>query len=155
MLLSVTENLELATGSGDAWQLLRDTERLARLVGGVQSVEPIESPGTEAYRVVVMEKVGPFKVIMNLEVAITETVELQVLGATIKGSEPKGGSRATGTVRVELTPSPAGTAMRFIVNVEILGKLATLGAPVIRRRVNELFSDFGKRVVAEFAVGAA
>lgn len=155
MLLNVTENLELGAAGADVWRLLRDTERFARLVASVQSVEPMESPDKEAYRVQVMEKVGPFKVIMKLDVAVTETVELETLGATVKGVDAAGRSRATGTLRVELTPSTVGTLMRFVVNVEVLGKLATLGAPVIRRRVTELFNDFGQRVVAEFAVAKA
>jgi carbon monoxide dehydrogenase subunit G len=155
MLLNVTENLELGAAGADVWRLLRDTERFARLVASVQSVEPMEFPDKEAYRVQVMEKVGPFKVIMKLDVAVTESVELEALGATVKGVDAAGRSRATGTLRVELTPSTVGTLMRFVVNVEVLGKLATLGAPVIRRRVTELFSDFGQRVVAEFAVDKA
>jgi uncharacterized protein len=155
VLLNVTENLELSAGGADVWRLLRDTERLARLVPGVQSVEPIESPGKEAYRVRVMEKVGPFKVTMNLEVAVAETLELEVLGATLKGGDTGRLSRTTGTLRVALTPSDAGTSMRIIVNVEVLGKLAALGAPVIRRRVTELFNEFGQRVVAEFGVPKA
>jgi carbon monoxide dehydrogenase subunit G len=155
MLLNVTENLELGAAGADVWRLLRDTERFARLVASVQSIEPMEFPDKEAYRVQVMEKVGPFKVIMKLDVAVTESIELEALGATVKGVDAAGRSRATGTLRVELTPSTIGTLMRFVVNVEVLGKLATLGAPVIRRRVTELFSDFGQRVVAEFAVDKA
>jgi uncharacterized protein len=160
VLLNVTEKLELNSPQTSVWQLLRDTERLARLVPGVQSVERIESSDMdssdkEAYRVQVMEKVGPFKVTMKLEIGVTETVEPSVLSATVKGGDAIGMSRATGAVRVELNPSASGTSMSFHVNVEVLGKLATLGAPVIRRRVTELFSEFGRRVVAEFPVAAS
>jgi uncharacterized protein len=154
VLLNVTENLELAATGGDVWRLLRDTERLARLVPGVQIVERIESPDKEAYRVQLTEKVGPFKVTMKLEVAVTEAVELEALGATVKGGDSTGLSRATGTVRVELTSAAGATTMRMLVNVEVLGKLAALGASVIRRRVAELFKEFGQRVVAEFGVAA-
>jgi carbon monoxide dehydrogenase subunit G len=124
-------------------------------VPGVQSVERIESSDKEAYRVQVMEKVGPFKVTMKLEIGVTEIVEPSVLGATVKGGDAIGMSRATGTVRVESSELSSGTSMSFKVNVEVLGKLATLGAPVIRRRVTELFSEFGRRVIAEFPVGTS
>jgi carbon monoxide dehydrogenase subunit G len=155
VLLNVTENLEINAPQTSVWQLLRDTERLARLVPGVQSVERIESSDKEAYRVQVMEKVGPFKVTMKLEIGVTEIVEPSVLGATVKGGDAIGMSRATGTVRVESSELSSGTSMSFKVNVEVLGKLATLGAPVIRRRVTELFSEFGRRVIAEFPVGTS
>jgi carbon monoxide dehydrogenase subunit G len=155
VLLNVTENLELGAASADVWQLLRDTKRLAELVPGVQSVEPVESANKETYRVQVMEKVGPFKVTMKLDVVVTEAVELEILGATVKGGDSTGMSRCTGTLRVELTPSAEQTSMSLLVNVEVLGKLAALGSPVIRRRVSELFNEFGRRVVAEFGVGKA
>jgi carbon monoxide dehydrogenase subunit G len=155
VLLNVTENLEINAPQTSVWKLLRDTERLARLVPGVQSVERIESSDKEAYRVQVMEKVGPFKVTMKLEIGVTEIVEPSVLGATVKGGDAIGMSRATGTVRVESSELSSGTSMSFKVNVEVLGKLATLGAPVIRRRVTELFSEFGRRVIAEFPVGTS
>ena len=155
MLLNIVENLELTASGAEAWGLLRDTQRLARLIPGVQSVDPLECPGREAYLAQVMEKVGPFKVTMRIEVAVTETVEMEAMGATLRGADAGGRSRATGALRVELTPSVAGKSMRMAVNVEVLGKLAALGAPVIRRRVTELFSEFGQRVMAEFEAAKA
>lgn len=155
MLLNLTENLKLQAPGQAVWQLLRDTERLAGLLPGVRSVERIESPDKEAYRAQVTEKVGPFKVTMKLDIAITEMVEPSLLVATVKGGDAVGVSRATGHIRIEVKPSEAGTLMSFGVNVEVLGKLAALGAPVIRRRVIELFSEFGRRVVAEFPVSTS
>lgn len=180
MLLNVRESLQLGTTTSDAWRLLRDTARLAKLVPGVDSVVRLEAhwaatagrhtaeellttgsaaplcassskdPEREAYRVQVTEKVGPFKVTMKLDVTMTEVVDLFALGATVKGGDVTGMTRATGPIRVELGELPGGTSLTLTVNVEVLGKLATLGAPVIRRRVAELFKEFGERVVAEF-----
>jgi len=150
MLLNVHESLELRATIGDAWRLLRDTERLAKLVPGVDSVMRLDDPEREAHRVQVTEKVGPFKVTMKLDVTITEVVDLSTLCATVKGGDVTGMTRATGPVRVELSELPGGTSLTLTVNVEVLGKLATLGAPVIRRRVAELFKQFGERLVAEF-----
>jgi carbon monoxide dehydrogenase subunit G len=155
VLLNVTENLEISGPQANVWQLLRDTERLARLVPGVQSVERIESSDREAYRVQVMEKVGPFKVTMKLEIGVIDILEPSVLGVTVKGGDAMGMGRATGSIRIELGQLSSGTSMRFKIDVEVLGKLATLGAPVVRRRVTELFSEFGRRVIAEFPVSAS
>jgi carbon monoxide dehydrogenase subunit G len=150
LLLNIVENLEIGAPVQDVWRLLRDTERFAGLVPGVEQIERIEPSDKEAYRVRVTEKVGPFKITMKLEVTVNELSELSALGATVKGGDAMGLSRATGPVRVDLAPSPLGTAMGLTVNIEILGKLTTLGAPVVRRRVNELFSVFAQRVAAEF-----
>jgi carbon monoxide dehydrogenase subunit G len=150
MLLNITENLELAATQPEVWRLLRDTQRLATLVPGVESVSRIEAAELEAYEAKVTEKVGPFKVTMKLEVTIIAAVELSELKVSVNGGDTTKLSRATGPIRVELSACENGTSMRLEIAIEVLGKLATLGASVIRRRVNELFAEFGRRVVAEF-----
>ena len=150
MLLNVTEKLEIAAEQADVWKLLNDTVRLAALVPGVEESVAIENAEKEAYRVRVTEKVGPFKVTMKLEVTVTDKSEPSAVDASVKGGDAMGMGRATGTIRVELSPAGSGTTMTLAINVEVLGKMATLGAPVVRRRVTELFAEFGRRVVAEF-----
>src|SRR5947208_1128853 len=108
MLLNVQESLQLGTTISDAWRLLRDTERLAKLVPGVDSVFRLDDPEREAHRVQVTEKVGPFKVTMKLDVTVTEVADLSALGATVKGGDVKGLTRATGPIRVELSELPSG-----------------------------------------------
>jgi carbon monoxide dehydrogenase subunit G len=155
VLLKVIENFEVPAPQSDAWRLLRDTPRLAALVPGVETVARIEDPEREGYQVQVTEKVGPFRVSMKLEVGVTEVLEPSAISATVKGGDSGGRSRATGRIHMELSPNAAGTIMTLNVQVEVLGKLATLGAPVIRRRVAELFKEFGRRVAVEFqAVGS-
>lgn len=150
MLLKTTENIDIGATVEDVWKLLNDTPRLATLVPGVEEAFRVEPSEQESYRVRVTEKVGPFKVTMKLEVAVFERVALAMIGSSVKGGDAAGLGRATGTVRVELNPSEIGTSMAVGVDMEILGKLATLGAPVVRRRVTELFAEFGRRVVSEF-----
>jgi carbon monoxide dehydrogenase subunit G len=150
VLLNVTENLEIGAAQAEVWKLLNDTPRLASLVPGVEEAVRIKDSELEAYRVRVTEKVGPFKVTMKLEVRVTERVEPSTVGASVKGGDAMGMGRATGSIGVRLAASESRTALTLNVNVEVLGKLATLGAPVVRRRVTELFGEFGRRVVAEF-----
>jgi carbon monoxide dehydrogenase subunit G len=150
VLLNIAENLEIAATQPDVWALLNDTPRLAALVPGVEEAVRIEDSDKEAYRVRVTEKVGPFKITMKLEVTVNERVEPATVAANVKGGDAMGMARATGTIGVQLQPSETGTQMTFAANVEVVGKMATLGAPVVRRRVTELFAEFGRRVVAEF-----
>jgi hypothetical protein len=41
--------------------------------------------------------------------------------------------------------------MRFEADIEILGRLATLGAAPIRRRTTEKFAEFARNIQAQFA----
>lgn len=155
MLLKLSEELSLSASTASAWNLLRDTPRLAALLPGVENVSRIAEASTEAYSARVSEKIGPFKISMNLEVRVTEAAEPSELKASLKGSDAVGLNRMTGTLEIALTPEADGTRMQFDASIEILGKLATLGAIPIRRRATQVFAEFAKNIQGQFTEGAA
>lgn len=154
MLLKVSEELNLDASPGDVWKLLRDTPRLAALLPGVENVIQLDEPDAEAYQARASDKIGPFKVALNMEIRVAEAREPSFLNASLKGSDSIGLNRLTGSLRVTLSPAAPSTRMRFEADIEILGKLATLGAVPIRRRVAEKFAEFARNVQAQFAPGA-
>jgi carbon monoxide dehydrogenase subunit G len=97
------------------------------------------------------DKVGPFKITLNLEVRVTETLEPSLLKASIKGSDSTGLNRVTGSLQVALSPAPQGTRMHFEASIEVLGKLATLGAVPLRRRTTQSFAEFVRNIQGQFA----
>jgi carbon monoxide dehydrogenase subunit G len=153
MLLKLTEELPLNAPIEEVWKLLRDTPRLTSLLPGVENVVALEE-GVEAYAARVSEKVGPFKVTMNIEVRVTGTKEPSLLIAAIKGADSIGLNRITGSMQVALKAAPSGTQMHFEASIEILGKLATLGAVPIRRRTTQAFAEFAQNIQEQFATGA-
>ena len=54
-----------------------------------------------------------------------------------------------------LASAAAGAQMRFEADIEVLGKLAALGAVPIRRRATEKFGEFARNVQAQFASSAS
>jgi len=153
MLLKVSEELTLAASQEDVWKLLRDTPRLAALLPGIENVTPLHQPGVEAYQAKAGDKIGPFKVALNMEIRVAEAREPSFLNASLKGNDSIGLNRVSGSLRVTLSPAAPSTRMRFEADIEILGKLATLGAVPIRRRVAEKFAEFARNVQAQFAPG--
>jgi len=152
--MRLSEDLSLDAPPDEVWKLLRDTRRFAGLLPGVEGVERVERSNKDAaeeYTAKVSEKVGPFKVTLNLAVSITETIEPSLLKAAIKGADSLGLNRITGSLQVALRPSAAGTQMRFEVSIEVLGKLATLGAVPIRHRTTESFAAFARNIQGQFA----
>jgi carbon monoxide dehydrogenase subunit G len=154
MLLKLAEELALNAPIDEVWRLLRDTPRLTGLLPGVENVAALNEEGVEAYAARVNEKVGPFKLTMNLEVRVAEAVEPSLLKAGIKGADSLGLNRITGSMQIELKPASSGTQMRFEASIEILGKLATLGAVPIRRRTTQAFGEFAQNIQGQFATGA-
>src|ERR1700683_939103 len=66
MLLKLAEELPLTASIEEVWRLLRDTSRLTGLLPGVENVAPLQVEGIEGYTASVSEKIGPFKITMNL-----------------------------------------------------------------------------------------
>jgi carbon monoxide dehydrogenase subunit G len=151
MLLKVSEELSLGASQDEVWKLLRDTPRLAALLPGVETVTPLDELGAEAYQAKAGDKIGPFKVSLNLEIRVTEAREPHSLKASIKGADSIGLNRITGSLHITLIPASPAAQMRFEADIEILGKLATLGAAPIRRRTTEKFAEFARNIQAQFA----
>jgi len=150
MLLKLAEELALNAPIDEVWRLLRDTPRLSGLLPGVENVESLNETAVEGYAARVSEKIGPFKLTMNLEVRVIETVEVSLLKAAIKGADSMGLNRITGSMQIALNPAPSGTQMRFEASIEVLGKLATLGAVPIRRRTTQAFAEFAQNIQKQF-----
>jgi carbon monoxide dehydrogenase subunit G len=151
VLLKMAEDLPLNGPIEQVWKLLRDTPRFAELLPGVENVVRLNGDGNEVYAAKVSEKIGPFKISMNLEVHVTESVEPSMLKASLKGEDSMGLNRITGSMQVELTGAETGTQMHFEASIEVLGKLATLGAVPIRRRTTQVFAEFAKNIQRQFA----
>jgi len=150
MLVKLEERLHLDASAHDIWKLLRDTPRLTGLLPGVESVAVLDEPGAEAYVATVNDKIGPFKVTMKLQVRVTEALEPTILKASLKGADSLSQNRMTGSLQVALSPEDLGTEMHFEASVEILGKLATLGAVPMRRRTTQLFGEFARNIQGQF-----
>jgi carbon monoxide dehydrogenase subunit G len=155
MLLKLVEELPLSASVEEVWKLLRDTSRLTRLLPGVESVAPLQEDGKESYSARVTDRIGPFKITMNLNVRVTEAVEPSLLKASLKGADSMGLNRMSGSLQVALTSAESGARMQFEASIEVLGKLATLGAVPIRRRTAQVFSEFARNIQREFSAGAS
>ena len=156
MLVKFEEHLHVDASAADTWKLLRDMPRLTGLLPRVDSVAPLNEPGgepgNEAYTATVNDKIGPFKVTMKLEVRVVEARE-PVLKASLKGADSQSQNRVTGSLQMVLDPESSGTRIHFEASVEILGKLATLGAVPMRRRTTQLFEEFARNIQGQLEQG--
>jgi len=162
MLVNLNQTLTLAVNRQEAWRLLRDTKRLANLIPGVEGItsesgENGACVGTagdvplEKHLADVVERVGPFRLNLKLAVTILRAVEPSLIEAELSGADAKGQNRLSGTLRAELKQSESSVTLLSVdASVEVMGKLAALGAAPIRRRANELFAQFTERLQGQF-----
>jgi len=137
--------------------LIPGVEYISPSGGGSEGAPPCDSESSlaaganEKHTARVNERVGPFRLSLNLHVSIVKVVELSLLEAELSGSDNGGQNRLSGTLRAELMKTdPSGTLLTLGASVEVMGKLASLGAAPIRRRANEVFAEFAGRLQAQF-----
>jgi uncharacterized protein len=124
------------------WDALLDVERVAPTVPGAQVLERV---GDDAYKVAIKVKVGPMSMTYRGEVEITERDEAAhraVMKARAK--ESRGQGTADADVTMVLAGGNGGTSATVTTDVQLSGKVATMGQGVLQ--------DVSRRLVDTFAV---
>jgi len=123
------------------WDAVLDVERVAPTVPGAQV---LESVGDDAYKVAIRVKVGPMSMTYRGEVEITERDEAAhraVMKARAK--ESRGQGTADADVTMVLAGRNGGTSATVTTDVQLSGKVATMGQGVLQ--------DVSRRLVETFA----
>jgi carbon monoxide dehydrogenase subunit G len=127
------------------WDAMLDVERVAPTVPGAQVLDRV---GEDAYRVAIKVKVGPMSMTYRGEVEITERDESAhraVMKARAK--ESRGQGTADADVTMSLVGRNGGTSATVTTDVQLSGKVATMGQGVLQ--------DVSRRLVETFAANLA
>ncbi len=134
------ETVRLA-GSRDAvWRTVSDIPSVLSwisIVGGAEEVEP-----DARYRAVLEDRMGPFKLRADLDIAVQERVEGERIHARGEGEDRQIGSRLIIDVTLALRDSDDGTAVDVNGSYEVTGRPATLGAGSIRKKAQKVLAEF-------------
>ena len=143
------------------WDFLLDVESVAKCVPGV---EQVDQESESEYALLVKQKVAFLKVSVNLKASITNAAPPIRIESLFQGKDAKLGTSIKQTNTMELLElGPSRTEVRYKSDVSFLGKLGTLGRPIIKAKANQIMNEFGKAVqssvegthVSDEAVGGA
>ncbi|MET4575912.1 CoxG family protein [Ottowia thiooxydans] len=143
----------LPATAAQLWAIFFDVQRVAGLIPGCENVTEVEP--LKEFSAVMKQKIGPFKLEVPTRIVLeSHTLEKQVeLSAT--GRDKFTGTTIDVRMKVDLEEqSKAGTpACRLGVDAQMVvaGRLAALGYPVVKKRSEELFAEFEKRLRDELA----
>ncbi len=143
--MHVDEHVTVPLALGDAWDFVWQVDLLAGCVPGCTGVKMIEQG--KHYTGRVADRVGPYRVEMDLDVTVQESTAPEMIRVLVSGQDRKMGTtqRMDLTVRlVEL--GPAQTRLDIGAEVEILGKIAALGQFVVKRKVTDVIKKFGENL---------
>ncbi len=149
-----SEQLQVPASLADSWAFIWEAERLARCLPGCVSVQVID-PG-QSYKARFEDRVGPYKVGFDLDIHVKESEPLQKVRIQASGRDSKLGV----TQRVDLTVAlheegPSATALAVEAEVEVLGKVATLGQFVVKRKAQEVVKQFAHNIEVELGAAPA
>jgi carbon monoxide dehydrogenase subunit G len=140
MLLAITKSVDLPESPDEVWAVIREPETVAAQLPNVREFRPTGEPGR--YATVLVERLGPFGVQVALSIEVEEDAAARTMVARVAGEDRGGAARVRGDVRASVQPQGSGARLEVASDVEVLGRLATLGAVPIRRRGDQVFEQF-------------
>lgn len=133
------------------WTLFFDLTRIAGLIPGCSDVVEIES--NRRYSAVMRQRLGVFKVEMPTVIVVENIVEHRSVRARAVGADKLTGTNIDVLLEVDLQAIEGGqTAILVNSSTQVLGKLAALGYPIVKKRARELFGEFEQRLRSELSV---
>ena len=145
--MDLTDRFAVKASPGEAWAFFWDLPRVARCLPGCES---IEAAGEGAYRARMTQRVGPFRVSMDMEMRVDEAEEGSRVVVSGSGKDKMGNRLHINRLALELgEPSPGQTEVSYAMAFNLYGRLATLGNTAVKRKAEEIRAEFSRRIAEE------
>jgi len=142
------ETLRVGAPPEAVWTTVGDVPSVLDWISIVSDVSEVEPD--RRYRVVLADRLGPFKLRADLDVVVEERLEGVRIHARGDGEDRQVGSRLVVDVLLGLAPTADGTELDVYGSYEVTGRPAALGAASIRKKAAKILDEFFLR--AERAV---
>ena len=140
-------DIVVAADRARCWAVLTDVPRLVSWLSIIGDAS--ELARLEHYTAVLVDRMGPFKMRADLDIAVTEAKENEYLRVRAAGEDRGVGSRLAVDAVLRLDDSGPGTLVSARGTYEVVGKVATLGAGVIQKKATKILDEFFERAAAE------
>ena len=134
------EQIVVAAPREKVWNFIWDVDRFIACVPGCKEAKTLEN--AKIYTATMVEKVGPFRVEFPMRIEVEQSEPLSHIKARATGSDSKIGSLMKIDLDVNLKEEGSGTLLSLVATVDILGKLATLGHSIMKRKANQVMAEF-------------
>lgn len=124
----------------EAWTALTDVPRLVGWVSVVEDAREIEP--LARYTAVLMDRLGPFKLRADLDIALDDVQVGRSLAVKAAGEDRQVGSRLTIDATLAVTPGAAGTTITVDGVYEVTGKVASMGPGTINKKAEKIMDEF-------------
>ena len=136
------------------WEVFFDVRRIGTLIPGCESVE--EKEPYRNYTAVLKQKIGPFKLEVPTEITVDTANHSQHLRLHASGRDKYTGTTIDVVLSLALEAyQESQTRLNIDSTLQIGGRLATLGYPVVKKKSEEIFVEFEKRLRGELGINDA
>jgi uncharacterized protein len=136
-------NLSIARPVEKVWEFLWNIEKLTSCIPGCESVKTIKD--REQYELTVKDSVGPITVHFELLAEVKKLEPLKRIEIALEGKDFKaGGVRQTMTL--VLTAKGSESEIAFETDVNVFGRLGTLGYPFVKKKAETVIHEFSENV---------
>lgn len=140
---------ELAVPAPEIWQVLWNIERMAACVPGCTGATVVEEK--RLYKATIVEKVGPFKLQVLLDIEILNSEPGRSLQLRATGKDNRVGTEVSFVLLAVLEPRGESTHCSMTVDATVVGRLVSLGMAVIKLKGNQQMDKFATALQADFA----
>ena len=148
MAVEFDREIDVQVPPARVWDRILELDCIAGWVKIIEDVEQVEH--LDAYRAVLTDSLGPFKMSADLEIAVTQHEHPVLISFTADGEDRQVGSRIWVDATLNLEPNEAGSKLHFHGAYEVTGRAATLGASMIRTKASAMLDKFEAGAREEF-----
>ena len=140
MAVTFDRTIDVRSTPADVWDRLLELDCIAGWVEIIADVE--ETTHLATYTAVLTDSVGPFRMSADLDIDVTEHAHPVLIKFTADGEDRHVGSRIWVDATLDLKADGSGSELRFHGEYEVTGRVATLGASMIRSKASALLDKF-------------
>jgi carbon monoxide dehydrogenase subunit G len=145
-----TRDLVVDSDSDRCWAVLTDVAKVASWVTIAYDVKEIERLNT--YTAVLQDKLGPFKLRALLDIRVEVLEEGRRVRMRASGKDVQINSQISVDATLALSPAESGgTVVATQGTYQVVGRVATMGAGVIRKKADKILEEFFANAAAELA----
>ena len=144
--MDLSDKFTVSAPPSEVWALFWDLPRVARCLPGCEDIQTL---GDGRYRARIVQRVGPFHFAMDIDLAVQESIEAKRVVVTGGGQDRMGNRLKLNKLSLELSETEQGTEVRYTIDFVLLGRMASLGSSVVKRKAEETRREFSRRIAAE------
>lgn len=130
------------------WAVVTDVPRLVSWVTILDQAE--ELTPLDRYRAVLMDRMGPFRLRADLDIAVSEVEVARHIRVRANGEDRQVASRIGVDATLTLEPQEGEqTRIRAAGSYEVVGRVASLGSGMIKQKAAKIIDEFFAHAAAE------